>query len=311
MLGPHLSEVGGYDIRRWHQGTREREDSSSNTCVCLIFLHMFNGLAYQRVKSTGGGRSCLTGAMTSWDPHGQVHLDSLRTSFAEAGLIDFVQAAVTEVWRINRERHEPVEAYDDAFTLSVLSSRNLANRLLAEVPDSAVLRASGVVASKELGSTVLHTPRADVRLVKAPFRSGRRPNFEADFDWSGSEGRQAAALRNHAAYNPPSRNPQAEPLFEFPFPNVADEVTQCREVFLVWGAELRTGLTAGWLGLPTASAQRWIAVTPVWWDEPPAQDSSTSGEGPGSYDGSTFGDKPAPVPALALKPRRQEGGNRL
>lgn len=154
-------------------------------------------------------------------------------------------------------------------------------------------------------------PRADVRLVKAPFRSGRRPNFEVDFDWSDSEGRQAAALRNHAAYNPPSRNPQAEPLFGFPLPNAADAVTQCREVFLVWGAELRTGLTAGWLGLPTASGQRWIAVTPVWWDEPPAQDSSTSGEGPGSYDGSTFGDKPAPVPALALKPRRQEGGNRL
>ena len=279
--------------------------------VCLIFLRRIHGSAHQRVEPTTNDRFCLTGTMTSWDPHGQVHLDSLRTSFAEAGLIDFVQAAAAEVWRINRERHEPVEAYDDAFTLSVLSSRNLANRLLAEVPDSAVLRASGVVASKELGSTVLHTPRADVRLVKAPFRSGRRPSFEVDFDWSDSEGRQAAALRNHAAYNPPSRNPQAEPLFEFPLPNAADEVTQCREVFLVWGAELRTGLTAGWLGLPTASAQRWIAVTPVWWDEPPAQDSSTSGEGPGSYDGSTFGDKPAPVPTLALKPRRQEGGNRL
>lgn len=249
--------------------------------------------------------------MTSWDPHGQVHLDSLRTSFAEAGLIDFVQAAAAEVWRINRERHEPVEAHDDAFTLSVLSSRNLANRLLAEVPHSAVLRASGVVASKEFGSTVLHTPRADVRLVKAPFGSGRHPSFEADFDWSDSEGRQAAALRNHAAYDPPSRDPQAEPLFELPLPNAAEAVTHCREVFLVWGAELRTGLTAGWLGLPTASAQRWIAVTPVWWDEPLAQDSSTSGEGRGSDDGSPFGDKPAPVPSLTLKPRRQEGGTRL
>lgn len=249
--------------------------------------------------------------MTSWDPHAQVHLDSLRTSFIEAGLIDFVQTAAAEVWRINRERHEPEEAYDDAFTLSALSSRNLANRLLAEVPDSAALRASGVVASKELGSTVLHTPRADVRLVKAPFRSGRRPSFEADFDWSDSEGRQAAALRNHAAYNSPPRSPQAEPLFELPLPNAADAVTHCREVFLVWGAELRTGPTAGWLGLPTASAQRWIAVTPAWWDEPAAKDGSTNGEGSGSYDGSTFGDRPAPVPALALKPRRQEGGNRL
>lgn len=308
MLGPHLSEGGGHDIRRWHQYTSQQ---SSITRVCLIFLHRIRGLANQRVKSTTNGRFCLTYVMTLWDPYGQIHLDSLRTSFAEAGLIDFVQTAAAEVWRINRERHEPVEAHDDAFTLSVLSSRNLANRLLAEVPDSAVLRASGVVASKELGSTVLHTPRADVRLVKAPFRSGRRPNFETDFDWSDSEGRQAAALRNHAAYNSPSRSPQAEPLFEFPLPNAADAVTHCREVFLVWGAELMTGLTAGWLGLPTASAQRWIAVTPVWWDEQPTQGSSTSGEGPGSYDGSAFGDRPAPVPALALKPRRQEGGNRL
>lgn len=277
----------------------------------LNFLHMRHDLAHQRVASTADGRSCLTSVMTSWDPHGQVHLDSLHTSFAEVGLIDFVQAAAAEVWRINRERHEPVEAHDDAFTLSVLSSRNLANRLLAEVPDSAALRASGVVASKEFGSTVLHTPRADLRLVKAPFGSGRHPSFEADFDWSDSEGRQAAALRNHAAYDPPSRDPQAEPLFELPLPNAADAVTHCRDVFLVWGAELRTGLTAGWLGLPTASAQRWIAVTPLWWDEPLAQDSSTSVEGPGSDDGSTFGDKPAPVPSLTLKPRRQEGGNRL
>lgn len=249
--------------------------------------------------------------MTLWDPNGQTHLDSLQSSLAELGLIEFVRTAAVEVWRINRERYEPDEAYDDTFTLSILSSRNLSNRVLAEAPNREHLQASGVFVDKVFGSTLIHTPRADVRLVKAPHRSGRRPNFESDFDWADSEGRHAAAMRNFDTYAPPPRDPQVEPLFELELPNAAESVAQCREVFLVWGADLKDGLTAGWLGLPTTDARRWIAVTPVWWDEPQIRNSSTTSTEPGSDDGSTFGDRPAPVPSIALKPQRQEGNSTL
>lgn len=104
-----------------------------------------------------------------------------------------------------------MEAHDDAFILSVLSLRSPTNKLLAEAPDNATLRASGVIVSKEFGSAILHTPRTDVRLMKAPFGPGRHASREADFDWSDSEGRQAAALRNRAAHEPPPQVPQAEP----------------------------------------------------------------------------------------------------
>jgi hypothetical protein len=244
--------------------------------------------------------------MATWDPHGLQHLESIRHSLVEVGVVDFVRHGAIEVWRANRERYEPDELHDDAFTLSVLSSRNLSNRVLEQIREDTSWRSAGVSASREFTATVIRTPRADVRLVKAPHSTGREPGFGSDFDWADSESRLAAAARNDAVYAAPSRRPGLEPLFELELPGAAQAVKECRDVFLVWGAELATGLTAGWLGLPTTGPSRWIAVTPVWWDQPFAAGVANDGDHPLSRDDPGFGNKPAPVPIISLKPRQAE-----
>lgn len=248
--------------------------------------------------------------MMSWDPHGVQRLATIRDALTEIGMIDFVHEATAEVWRANRERHEPEELFDDALTLGLQSARNLANRLYAHIASSAHWQSTGVRASREHGATVLHAGGLEVRLVKVPHSAGRRPGFFSDFDWNGSEARSAAAARNHAAYGPQARHPEMEPMFEIAHPGADHAVRACRDVFLVWGAELVSGLTAGWLGLPTTGADRWLAVTPLWWDEQSTPHITVNTGEPLPGDGSAFGDRPTPLPTVKLKPYRQEGTGR-
>lgn len=283
----------------------------SNSAVLLYFLHVFLELARFSDAVARYAIICLTIYMNFWDANGQAHLESLHSELADLGVIKFIRDATSEVWRINRDRHEPDEAHDDAFTLSLLSYRNLDNRLLTDGPSNGQLQAAGVSVEKVFGSTLIRTPRADVRVVKVPHKSGINPVFESDFDWTASENRQAAAIRNRTAYAPPPHDPNVAPLFDIAIPDAAEAAARCREVFLVWGAELETGLTAGWLGLPTTDTQHWIAVTPVWRDESPAQNRSVTNGELASDDGSAFGNTPIPVPSLTLKPRRKEGDAKL
>lgn len=243
--------------------------------------------------------------MGTWDPHGVKRLKSIREELCGDGLDDLLHQAVVDVWQANRARHEPDELFDDSFTLGVTSTRNLANRLAAGVRNDPRWRTARVSATREYGAAVLHVNGLDFRLVKARSTAGRHPNFLKDFDWQSGEMRQAAAARNRAAYGPAPRNPSMAALFEIEQPDAATAVQACHDVFLVWGADLVTGLTAGWLGLPTTSKDRWLAVIPLWWDESTryeqaGRDDRPSGDTPG------FEDQPAPIPTITLKPRRQE-----
>ncbi|SDZ10353.1 hypothetical protein SAMN05216215_104678 [Saccharopolyspora shandongensis] len=156
-------------------------------------------------------------------------------------------------------------------------------------------------------ATVLHSSGVDIRLVKAPHSAGRRPSFVGDFDWDDTEARRAAANRNSAAYAPAPRQPGMDALFEVEYPGAEQAVLACRDVFIVWGAELDSGLTAGWLGLPAMNANHWLAVTQLWWDEPTPGQATIIGIEPRPNDDSTFGHRPVPAPSIKLKPRHAEG----
>ncbi|WP_116950414.1 hypothetical protein [Jiangella endophytica] len=246
--------------------------------------------------------------MRTWDPHGLQHLRSIRRELDRIGLVGLAHEAIVEVWRSNSARYEPEELFDDAFTLGVNSTRNLANRLYAYARGDERWRATGVQASQEFGATVLHTGGLDLRLVKAPSTAGRKPDFVADFDWQSGEMRHAAAARNRAAYGLPARRPSEPALFEVELPDAATAVRACRDLFLVWGADLTTGLTAGWLGLPTTTADRWIALARLWWDEAATSQRTDGASQTPAGDTPGFEDQPAPVPTITLKPRRQEAG---
>lgn len=222
------------------------------------------------------------------------------------GLDAHVHQAVEGVWRANRARHEPEELFDDASTLSFLSSKNLANRLFATVNGDSALQQAGVSATRDFMATVLHTGGIDIRLVKTPHLAARKPNFVSSFDWTSSESRLAAARRNHEAYAPPLRRPELSPLFEMEHPDAAETVRGCKDAFLVWGAEYESGLTAGWLGIPTTTQDRWLAVAQLWWDAPrPHASKATDKEDLTQNIG--FEDKPEPTLNISLKPRKAEG----
>lgn len=245
--------------------------------------------------------------MATWDPHATHRLESIGAELRRNGLVDLVREAITDVWRANRARYEPDELFDDSFTLGVTSTRNLANRVYAYVRDDARWRATGAHAGREYGTTVLHVGGLELRLVKARSTAGRHPDFVADFDWRDGEMRQAAAARNRAAYGTAARDPFMAPLFEVDQPDAATAVLGCRDVFLAWGADLPSGLTAGWLGLPTTTASRWLAVTPLWWDEAAGSEHTGGGDRLATGDRPAFGDRPAPVPAIALRPAVRAG----
>ncbi|WP_053206077.1 hypothetical protein [Jiangella muralis] len=240
--------------------------------------------------------------MATWDPHAAHRLESIGAELRRSGLVELVHEAIVDVWRANRARYEPDELFDDSFTLGVTSTRNLANRVFAYVRDDTRWRATGARAGREYGTTVLHTSGVELRLVKARSTAGRHPDFVADFDWREGEMRQAAAARNRAAYGPAPRDPFIAPLFDVDQPDAATAVLGCRDVFLAWGADLPSGLTAGWLGLPTTTADRWLAVTELWWDEAAEAEQSGSGDRLTAGDLAAFGDRPTPVPAITLKP---------
>jgi hypothetical protein len=162
------------------------------------------------------------------------------------------------------------------------------------------IRSRGVSAVRELSTTVLRVADVELRFVKTPHRAARRPDFAHDFRWMSSELRWAAAERNRLAYRPVDAT-----LFDAELTDQHGTVDKCRDVFVLWAAELETGLTAGWLGLPIIGADSWLAVSPLWWDEPPVGATVKAVSEVTEHTGAN-GD--VPVASVKLKARRAASG---
>jgi len=243
--------------------------------------------------------------MESWDPYGLRRVEQIREGLTGVGLVKYFRRSAQAVWRANRDRHEPEELYDDSYTISQLSTRNLSNRVLRQIGASKTWMKAGVQARWANNAAIVQACGVEVRIVKVPFQMGRTPRFTS-FSWEESEGRAAAADRNKAAYCPPVRRGEMT-LFDMDQPGAEAAVQRCRDVFLIWGAELGSGLTAGWLGLPVSTADAFLAVTDLWWDEPTSGTAGTTQSTPRPTSEQTFGDQPVPTPAITLKPNRDEG----
>lgn len=276
--------------------------------VCLTLRHLGACFALRAWHMTREVEVCFTRYMRPSDQNGDARVDAIRAQLEACGLLPYLHGAVREVWRANRDRYEPEELFDDAVTLGFGSARNLGNRVRAELHDDQDLKAAGVHVTLERNATVAHASNVDLRLVKAPQKSGRRPRFGSDFRWTDTEGRLAAAHRNFAAYTTHRGAGGTLPLFELPEEDDRKAIERCRDVFLVWSGDLESGLTAGWLGLPTIGVEPFLSVTPAWWDKPsrPGQSDSAPAEPSGDL---AFGDRPAPTPVITLKPQRKEENN--
>lgn len=246
---------------------------------------------------------CFTVRMT-WDATALEHLEGAVVAMRRLGMVDVLHEATVRSWAANCARFDPEHLYDDARTLGFTASSNLANRVYDEVGVRRLL--PGVTAHQDYTAVVVTWEGWRLRLVKAPAARARQPRFAADFNWHTRETRLAAAQRNAAAYRPPSRELGSDPLFELPMPDAAGQVKGCRDLFLLWGGEITTQLTAGWVGLPTTDVNRWLAVAPLWWDRPQSGSGVTIPR-PDDAPVVSFGDE-APVPTIRLKPRTAEAG---
>lgn len=210
--------------------------------------------------------------MTSFgDPAVRQHLAYIRDQYSQAGVIEYIRDIVRETWRSNRERWSPDIHFDDTNTLGYQTSRNVNNRVSKTMHSSGISPA--VRAETELGVVILELAGHRLRVVKAPIECGLTPDFNADFNWTTSVTREAAARRNSNNYYPLATG---EPTLDFegdPRPVHRRRVEFCRDLFLLWAAQLTSNRTVGWLGLPRLGDLPWMGVTELWLDEPEPGDT--------------------------------------
>lgn len=230
-----------------------------------------------------------------WDAFAARHLQTAVAAIELSGFVDVVREEARQLWRANCERHEPEQLFDDAATLGFASSRNVLNAV-REIARSEQVAATAL---DEFGVPVFSIGSFDIRLFKTGGAAGRRPRMQRDFDWSRRESRAAAAARNDR-YRAPLLVPGIDPLFEIPRPDAAEQVGLCREIFVFWGGDIESRLTAGWAGLPTAGKGSWLAVQPLWWDETLPESAETPIKTTSEPE-IGIGGKPVPVPVVRLR----------
>lgn len=219
-----------------------------------------------------------TGLMTvAGDQAITAHLERVRALYADAGLIEFVHEVVRDTWRSNRARWSPDRHFDDANTLGYQTSRNVNNRIARTIDTSNVL--PNVLPETELGVVILRLAGLRLRVVKAPIGSGLLPDFENDFDWSTSVTRENAARRNSNNYYPFVSDELTFDFREDLRPKHQRQAESCRDLFLLWAAELISDRTAGWLGIPRIGDDPWMGVLDLWLDDasPYGADSTSKG----------------------------------
>jgi len=121
---------------------------------------------------------------------------------------------------------------------------------------------------------------ARLAVMKAPPSAGRVPHWDGSvFNWAqGYSGvRAEAAARNRRGYWPGASDQDNADLVLDGVEHPEGSVDQLRDFLLVWSGDLDTGLTAGWLGVPTLGPNYWYAVTNLWWHD--AAPATRSGEG--------------------------------
>lgn len=219
------------------------------------------------------------------------------SALARSGFVDLVREEARQLWRANCERHEPEQLFDDSATLGFTASRNVSNAVRERVREESVAPSH----LDEFGVRVYEVGGYAVRLFKTSGSVGRSPKLRSDFTWKNRESRLAAARRNDRFRRPVEVHGH-EALFELP-PNPESDVTLLNDVFLVWGGDIESRLTAGWAGLPTVRDGSWAAIERIWWDtEPPTPESRTL---PGSRVGAAGGGQIVPMPLIKL---RQDAG---
>lgn len=243
-----------------------------------------------------------------WDPIAAAHLARLASAIDKAGVTEHLRGVVRELWRANVERFDPDALHDDSSTLGYTAAKNVTNRMFAELRGRSGALQPAAHAVRDNQSVVVRFGDINVHFIKAPVNRGRNPRFTLDFRWEGREGRIAPAERNFERYSAPRVVEGHDPLFAVEVPEALERIEQCRDVFAVWGGDLR-GQTAGWFGLPTTGPGSWLAVQSSWFDEEDSSGAGRSLNTTNSVGKPGFAELEEPQPRITLKPQIGEESN--
>ena len=243
--------------------------------------------------------------MQGWEPGAVDALENARRTLDQRGVTRWLEQSTRDMWLPNAARYEPSHLFDTPRGIAAMAMENLRELLLADYrsPDG-TWRDEGVRLSLPQGSLLIEVPPLRLHIVKAPGLSLRDPDW-AGFEWDASQTRLAAAQANTSPLAPVSGHRHVRgqlSLVDSLSGERARRWNRIREVFFVWAGD-EEGRTAGWLGLPCASPDRWLAVQVLWRDEaariPLVDDAAASRPAAGS-----FSDQEAPAPVLTLKPHQ-------
>lgn len=222
------------------------------------------------------------------------YLAGITGELGRAGFVDFAHELVGGVWRTNLERYEPEELGDTVRSLGQLSAANITELASRRLSNDRSWRDRGFHVSTPDSALLVQHRGLSIRFVKAPPHSGLAPDWAHDFNWrTGSGARYEAAEANTRVLGGAGFQQQITPLFELE--ETRSGVRGCRDVFLVWaGTESPGSRTAGWLGLPHLGPSKWLAVEPLWKDEPGSAGAELNSNPKGPASAPSL-DEPAPV----------------
>lgn len=204
-----------------------------------------------------------------WDPRVEDWLDDVVRRLHALGVTDLLEDLVARVWERNVDRHDPEHAGDTATSLGITSSENLRTLLLREAEERAH---RGVLVTAPQNSVVIAAAGVLVHLMKVP--DARDDDHHPDAPapppdwtstrWSGaSEVRQGAATENAQLYEPRPEHQWGQTWLEGLGPG-ADDPRRLRHLVLVWSGDPVAATTTGWLAVPYAGPQPWLAVHQLW-----------------------------------------------
>ncbi len=230
-------------------------------------------------------------------------LDAAVHKWTQVGLTEKLGVLVREVWGVNLARYEPEELADNAKTLAITCSENLAGRIERRIRghefEPELWEVDGLRVAKPNGSLRLDHSGRHVYVMKAPMVYGRRPQWDSMAPWAAlSDVRETAARGNTfalAGYRTPALG--QDELFPFLIDGTPESLAN---FMLVWAGDMAAPVTAGWLTVPVLGERPFVAVRRLWFDAEEDVSHNIEGRGPA---GPSYDKKPAVTPALSLKPR--------
>lgn len=218
-------------------------------------------------------------------------LSETIADWTATGILSEVVAVVIEVWAVNTDRHD-TGAGDDALTLGLVSSRNIANRIEAEF-----LPRRGVIADQHKNSLrVIHHGRT-LRIYKL---GGTTIDVDPEsVDWNTSATKLSGPMDNTLMQQLSLTDvPEGKAAFAGSIPEGPEHL------HLAWAGDPSDSKVAVYVGFPRdnrAGGSPWYAVECVHRDDlqTPLPVVSTSTNGTPRYDELS-------VPALDVRARREQ-----